>query len=286
MIGPGRGGAAGGAGPADMQMVDAVAAGSTGSDAAAGISLDDNSLVTDAKEATASKATAIFNLWKVAMVWNVLGDEWNAMGNVFSYDMFVALGNVMLAPDPTKMKTYDATLKDSILFDDLTTAGVVETREQRALLSLLDALDDLKKRLGADTGGWRWGKLHRLTFDALIPAWTLLSIPPSNDKTFPNGFPRHGDGYNIDVANPGLARTLAATPFNYTHGPSQRLVVDMAPTGPVARNVLPGGQVWNTNSPHLRDEAERWRKNQNRPMPFSRADVIAAAEDHILWTNP
>ena len=62
--------------------------------------------------------------------------------------------------------------------------------------------------------------------------------------------------------------------------------VDMTPAGPVARNALPGGEVWDNASPHFRDEAERWRRNQNRPVPFARVDVIAAAEEHILWTSP
>ncbi len=269
------------------EVADALGKWKTDSDydAAAGVSLDDDSLLADAKEATASKATAIFNLWKVAMVWAVLGDEWTAMGNIRAFEMSVALANVML-PDPTTLKTYDATLKDSILFDDLATAAVTETRDQRAILALLDTLDELAKRLGSDTNGWRWGKLHRVRFDSIIPLWPTLSIPPPSDPIFPDGFPRHGDGYNIDVANVAFARTLAATQFHYTGGPSQRLVVDMTPTGPVARNVLPGGEVWYTTSKHMRDEAERWRKNQNRPMPFARADVIAEAEDHLLWTSP
>jgi penicillin G amidase len=255
-------------------------------DAAAGVSLDDDTPVSDAKEATASKATAIFNAWLVRMTLAVFDDEVAAVGAGYGgYDFTRGLLNVML-PDPTTLKTYDATLKDSILFDDMTTAAVVETRDQRALLSLLDALDFLKAKLGADTGGWRWGKLHRLRFSSLVSSWPTLSIPAATDPVFPNGFPRHGDGYNIDVGGYGFGSTLAATTFHYAHGPTQRFVVEMTPSGPVARNALPGGEIWNSTSTHFRDEAERWRRNQNRPVPFTRGDVISAAEDHILWTTP
>jgi penicillin amidase len=191
-----------------------------------------------------------------------------------------------MLPAPSTLKTYDATLKDSILFDDLTTTAVVETRDQRALLSLLDALDFLKGKLGADTNGWRWGLLHRIRFSSLVSSWPTLSIPTDTDPVFPNGFPRHGDGYNIDVGGYGFGTTLAATSFHYAHGPTQRFVVEMTPTGPVARNVLPGGEIWDSASAHFKDEAERWRRNQNRAVPFTRTDVIAAAEDHILWTSP
>ncbi len=254
-------------------------------DAASGVSPDDDGLVTDAKEATASKATAIFNTWLVAMVFNVFGDETTALGTRDGYDLVRGLVNVMLPP-PSTLKTYDATLKDSILFDDLSTAAVVETRDQRALLSLLDGLDYLKSKLGADTNGWRWGKLHRLRFSSLVSLWPGLSIPPDTDPVFPDGFPRHGDGYNIDVGGYGLGDALATTTFHYSHGPTQRFVVEMTPSGPVARNALPGGEIWDNASPHFRDEAERWRRNQNRPIPFARADVIAAAEDHVVWTSP
>ena len=269
------------------EVKDALAKWGTDSDceAAAGVSLDDDTPVADAKEATASKATSVFNAWLVAMVYATFGDEMKTLNAPYAYDFVRGLANLML-PTPANLKTYDATLKDSILFDDITTVGVTETRDQRALLSLLDALDYLKTKLGADTAGWRWGKLHRLRFSSLVGSWPTLSIPPDTDKVFPNGFPRHGDGYNIDVGGYGLGSSLATTTFHYAHGPTQRFVVEMTPNGPVARNALPGGEIWDSASSHFRDEAERWRKNQNRPVPFARPDVIAAAEDHVLWTSP
>ncbi len=255
-------------------------------DTPAGVSLDDDKPIADGKEAVASKATTIFNAWRTRMRMAVFDDEIAVLGTGNGgYDLNRGLLNVML-PVPSTLKTYDATLKDSILFDDLTTTGVVETRDQRALLSLLDALDFLKSKLGADTNGWRWGLLHRIRFSSLVGSWPTLSIPADTDPVFPNGFPRHGDGYNIDVARYATGSSLATTTFHYSSGPTQRFVVEMTPTGPVARNALPGGEVWNSTDKHFKDEAERWRRNQNRPVPFARADVISAAEDHILWTTP
>jgi penicillin amidase len=55
---------------------------------------------------------------------------------------------------------------------------------------------------------------------------------------------------------------------------------------PIARNALPGGDVWDTAGPHFRDEAERWRKNENRPVPFQRADIVAAAESRTRYASP
>jgi penicillin amidase len=76
------------------------------------------------------------------------------------------------------------------------------------------------------------------------------------------------------------------TSFSYAHGPTQRLVVEMAPEGPIARNALPGGEVWDSRDDHFRDEAELWRRNQNRPVPFATSDVVGAAESRTIYESP
>src|SRR5262249_46832470 len=124
-------------------------------------------------------------------------------------------------------------------------------------------------------------------FEALIPLWKTLSIPQDPDPVFPTGFPRHGDGYNVDVGGYTVPAALDANAsFAYTHGPTQRFVIDMDPSGPVARNALPGGNIWAPRSDPFRDEADRWRKNENRPVPFAAKDVIADAEERIVYSTP
>jgi hypothetical protein len=41
--------------------------------------------------------------------------------------------------------------------------------------------------------------------------------------------------------------------------------------------------VWDNTSPHFADEAERWRRNQNRPVWIQRTDVIADAKERIAY---
>lgn len=254
-------------------------------DAASGIGADDNQPVADAKEAMASRATTIFNAWLVAMYHGTFDDELQAIGTPFAFDSRRALASLMTA-DPKSLKTLDAATGDSILFDDSRTPAV-ETRDERILTSLLDAIDFLRARLGTDTQQWQWGRLHAIRFRSLVSVWRSLSIPADPDPMFPLGFPRHGDGYNVDVAGYSLPATLDdKADFTYSHGPTQRLVIDMDPLGPVARNALPGGNVWDSQDPHFRDEAERWRRNQNRPVPFAAADVVAAAESRVVFEHP
>ena len=253
--------------------------GSLGYDTPAGVSLDDGSLLTDPAQAAASEATLVFNVWLMRMAVAVLGDEWNAVGaSPADVDGKAALVYLMTAK-PESLATYDPNLGDSVLFDDLTTPASTETRDERAVTSLLDALDYLNQQLGADRTKWRWGMLHTLRFEALVSLWGSLSIPPVGDPRFPNGFPRHGDGYDIDVADPGLPASLATATFSYSAGPTQRFVIDLDPNGPTPRNVLPGGEVWDNVSPHFADEAELWRRNENHPLWVAHDDVAANAEE-------
>ena len=52
----------------------------------------------------------------------------------------------------------------------------------------------------------------------------------------------------------------------------------------MAYNALPGGEIWNPSSPHFRDEAELWRRNQVHPVPYALADVVANKESRTLVT--
>jgi penicillin amidase len=280
--------------------------GADGYDTPAGVSLDDGSLSTDAKQAASSEATLVFQTWLMRVMQAILGDELTAIGYdpppLYDHDLRVVT-TYLLTADPTTLATYDPFAGGSELFDDLTTPNILETRDEREVTSLLDALDYLNAKLGPDRGKWRWGLVHTLRFQSLVPLWGSLSIPPIGDGTFPSGFPRHGDGFNIDVGEPdGIPLSLftaaadggvdggadAEVPadlgFGYSEGPTQRFVIDMDPSGPVARNVLPGGEVWDNASPHFADEAEMWRRNQNHPFFFAHDDVAAAAEERTQYT--
>jgi penicillin amidase len=251
-----------------------------------GVSLEDGSLSADSSVG-ASEATLVLQAWLMRATQAVLGDELGAMGQdppPFGYHDLRAVTTYLLTADPRSLATFDAATNDSALFDDLTTPGVIESRDADALGSLLDALDFLTGKLGSDRTKWRWGALHTVSFVSLVPFWGLLSIPQTGDPTFPNGFPRHGDGFNIDFAEPDVTPVkLADATFTYSQGPTQRFVIDIDPAGPSPRNALPGGEVWDNTSPHFKDDAELWRRNQNHAVPFAQANVAAAAESRVQY---
>ena len=122
-----------------------------------------------------------------------------------------------------------------------------------------------------------------ITSTIATPLYGKLSIPPQGDATFPNGFPRHGDSFNVDSSDFTYSTYVDEAPrFNYGHGPTQRFVIDMDPAGPKAYNALPGGAIWDNESPHFADEAELWRKNETHAVPFLVDDVIAAKESRTV----
>src|SRR5262249_49828094 len=238
--------------------------------------------------ASAAQAALIFNAWQVRLYTRVFGDELAKMKSGFNDDQQEARAILRLVQgDPTTFATYDSATGDSSLWADLGTMGVVESRFERMIRALLDALGDRAKTDGPDITKYRWGAPHTLTLAALLPLWPSLSIPPQEDPVFgATGFPRHGDRFSIDAAE--FPFVGASSPFDFTYGagPTQRFVVDLDPAGPRAVNALPGGEIWDPMSPHFRDEAELWRRNQTHPVPYLLPDVIAAKESRTLVSPP
>lgn len=229
-----------------------------------------------------SVATSIFAASLGRIVNLTFGDETGAMGASPSgaYAM-KALHWAIL--DPARLATYDAGMKDTILWDDLSTAGVMETRDERIARGMLGAVAFLRSKLGADMEQWRWGKLHTLRFGSIVPSLggpSPCDIPLTTDAKFPAGFPRPGDNFGVDAANYGAWST---DKFAYGSGPQQRLVVEMTKDGPKAWNAIPGGQHFDPESKHHADEAEHWRRNVAPPLYFTDADVNAHVESKLSF---
>jgi penicillin amidase len=100
-------------------------------------------------------------------------------------------------------------------------------------------------------GAWRWGVPHQAVFAdrfwSQVPAfarWLDLRIP--------------ADGANDTVNAGGIAVYDEAAPFADRHGPTLRMIVDMAAPDR-ARFLIAPGQSGNPLSPHRADLMARWR---------------------------
>ncbi|MEZ4407625.1 MAG: penicillin acylase family protein [Polyangiales bacterium] len=232
--------------------------------------------VTDAQRSDAV-ATTLFHGWMVALIRGTFGDEQTAVNTAtmssLSFDGVAAL--LHLLEHPTELHALDPMTNQSALWDDLSTTDVRETRDVILLRALDTAMTELARVTRTDdVAQWLWGPLHTVRFGSLIPGTGAeLSIPPEGDATFPNGFPRHGGLEVVDASHPGLG----SYNFSYGSGPSQRFTVDLDPAGPVAHNVIPGGQSMDNTSPHFRDGAELWRMNRSHRVWILERDVAANA---------
>jgi penicillin G amidase len=231
-----------------------------------------------ADEIADSIATTIFNAGITRLARLSFWDEIQFLTNPGDNFLGRTLERAIL--EPSELNTYDATIGDTVLWDDLTTDAVTETKDERILRAMLNALTFLEGELGSDMNGWLWGKLHTVRFKDISGLFPALSIPPDGDSQFPNGFPRHGDLFVVDASNFGL---FSAENFSYGSGPQQRVVVEMTPDGPNIWNSRPGGQEHDPDAPHHADDAELWRKNEAPPLFFKEADVVKNYEKRVRY---
>jgi len=270
--------------PARMQFVRGLLdAWGTESDyeAASGVGMNGDPAPTD-REVRASQATLVFNATMIPLYGRVFDDEWTAMGKPAWMKELQTKGLLRLLEKPEPLATADST-GESVLWDDMSTREIVETKDERILGSILAALDFLTKKLGDDPDKWRWGMLHTIRFSSLLSGTGgQLSIPSDGDTKWPEGgYPRHGDDANVDRCDFGLGGSSHKFEFSYSSGPAQRMVALLDPAGPVVMNALPGGNVWIPSDKHFADEVELWRLNKSKKVAFSPGEVVLTAESRL-----
>lgn len=264
----------------------------------AGVDSTDEAVIAD------SVATSIFNVWITRIIAGAFGDEAIRLGVTPPAAQLLERALTVSQEDQKGMLTFNGAYGDTLLWDDMNTA-TLETRTQILLTALTDAENVLVARFGTNKDAWLWGRLHTVTFGALIPptGMDVQSIPSADDPRYAGGFPRHSDWGAVDVGNYNLwnayttrtatvedpdtvkvKATIGIKDFGYGSGPSQRLVVEMTPDGPVAYNALPGGQSQYPDSKHHADEAALWQANQAPKLNYTPAEVAANAESKIVMT--
>ena len=240
-----------------------------------------------------SVATTVFNATLTRLMNLAFLDEWNRMTGGPGASQSARMLEWALADATAQQSLPLYTFRtayagignwnDTVLWDDLDTPGVVESRDERVARAVTAAFEWLTDTLGEDMQQWRWGRLHAVRFDQIAPSLTgrnEISIPPGDSAEFPIGFPRHGDFGAVDVGNFSLTN---GEDFTFGSGASQRLVVEMTAEGPRAFNALPGGQSEHLDSPHHADEAELWRRNAQPAMYFEQSDVDAHMESRLSF---
>jgi penicillin G amidase len=134
---------------------------------------------------------------------------------------------------------------------DNTDTPEIETCAQQLGAALDRATADLAKRYGDDMDDWLWGVAHPAGFPH--PIWSRL---PLVARFLALAIPDGGGSDTVDNGTMVVRRT--ADPFAAVHGPTMRMIVDLADPADAEFMVTPG-QSGNILSPHYDDLLRPWR---------------------------
>jgi penicillin amidase len=138
-------------------------------------------------------------------------------------------------------------------YDELLTAAVDAASNDPALPK------DLKQ--------WKWGSYRAVHIQHPI----LGEIPILNRWTGPGTQPQSGSGYTVKAVSK-------------SHGPSERLTVDLSNLDQTTLNLVTG-QGGNFLSPYYMDQWQAWYRGFTFPLPYS-AEAVKHAQAHQLTLQP
>jgi penicillin amidase len=166
---------------------------------------------------------------------------------------------------------------DSPWWDDTTTSGHRETRDEIVAAALDEAGRELRAAYG-DPGNWTWGRIHTATFrEATLGSsgigpleWYLNKGPfpaPGAAGVVNNTYYRPSRAYP-DPNDPTYVPVGIAGVFDVTNLPSYRFAINMAdPDG--ARIVQTTGQSGNPFDTHYGDLIGDWLRGDSVALPFT-----------------
>jgi penicillin amidase len=220
------------------------------------------------RDARASVATTIYNMWRGQAIRNIIDDRLGSLGipgDAFpgSREALKALFNV-LSQEP---------------YTGIAAAGIdwipkpkTLSAEERRDLALLKALRAALDRLASptfapafgestDQDDYRWGKLHRIVFDH--PFVDAFNIPPQAGFKDLNselpGLARDG-GYEVVNRSGFSARAQSLNSFMFGSGSVRRYVgqARRSPRKIVGENVVPGGPSGIPGDPSYATQLGTW----------------------------
>jgi penicillin amidase len=165
----------------------------------------------------------------------------------------------------------------SAWWDDKTTDGVVETRDDILERALREARDELTRREALNPDEWSWGHLHRLA----LHDQTLgeSGIGPVEWLVNRDGWRVGGGSSTVDATG-----WDAAEGYDVTTAPSMRMVVSLADLDE-SRWVSLTGVSGHPFNAHYTDQTDLWAAGETLPWAFTDTAVDAAADD-VLTLQP
>ena len=162
-------------------------------------------------------------------------------------------------------------------WDDRTTPGIIENRDEVLRQALSDARLELTRTMGKDPDGWEWGRLHGVTFAHQVLGGEDI---PGPIRSLVNSGP-HPAGGSYSTVN--ATSWDASEGFGVTAAPSMRMVVDLGDLD-ASRWINQTGSSGHPFSSHYDDQVEPWLEGRTVAWPSTREAVEAATEDTLTLT--
>jgi penicillin amidase len=158
-------------------------------------------------------------------------------------------------------------------WDDLTTPGVIERRDEVLLRALSGARLQLTSTLGKDPDRWQWGRLHRLRLEQ-----TPLGgdSAPGLVRRLVNKGPYDAPG-GSSIVN-AFSWDAASGSFDVTAAPSMRMIVDLSDLDR-SRWVNQTGVSGHPGDSHYDDQIGTWLDGKDYAWPFSKSAVDRAKDE-------
>ncbi|MEM8963400.1 MAG: penicillin acylase family protein [Acidobacteriota bacterium] len=234
-------------------------------------------------EGDASVAATIYSMWRTRMVANVIDAPLTATG-LDGFGPGSSLAVTALLHHLSTAEASGGVGASGIPF--IQVPGIADVLDARAfiiLTSLREALDalagpDFANAFGmsTDQDTYRWGRLHRITFDH--PLGQPFSVPAGGGFTDldPNlpGIARSG-GFGAVDASAHSARADGENEFMFGSGPSRRFVGQMNAFNDLdLYQVIPGGEVGVLGDPFYADQLDLWLTNDYHSLWVRPIDVL------------
>nr|WP_286219463.1 penicillin acylase family protein [Paraoerskovia sediminicola] len=159
------------------------------------------------------------------------------------------------------------------LWDDRSTVGLVETRDEILKDALVSARAEMTTQVSKRPTDWAWGKVHQLRLEhPVLGGPSIPGVVRSIVNPDPVGMP---GGSSIVNA---VGWDAAAGTFDVTAGPSMRMVVDLGNLD-ASTWVTVTGVSGHPASPHYDDQLDAWATGETYAWPFSSSAVDGAAQD-------
>jgi penicillin amidase len=164
----------------------------------------------------------------------------------------------------------------SRVFDDVKTEQP-ETRDDIVRRAFTGAVAWLSERYGADPSGWKWGRVHTLTFRHR--PFGRVDIPILS-RLFNHGpiVAPGGDRFTVNCT--WFIWDDPAAPYAADAGSAQRIVMDLSDWDRTAA-VNSTGQSEQLFHPHREDLIPMWQNLKYHPLLFNREAIEASAENRL-----